>query len=148
MNTPASIRGHPIHAMLVPIVIGGFILSFTFDIVRLAAGSTAPWLVLSYYTMLGGIVAGLVAALPGLIDLLSLPAGPVKRTALKHMGLNLTVVAIFFWSLALRHGNPQDMALPTALSFIAILMLAVAGWLGGKMVFEAGVGVSDEVRRG
>lgn len=148
MNTPASIRGHPVHAMLVPIVIGGFILSFTFDIVRLAAGSTTPWLVLSYYTMLSGIAAGLIAALPGLIDLLSLPAGPVKRTALTHMGLNLTVVAVFFWSLTLRHGNPQDMTLPTALSFIAILMLAVAGWLGGKMVFEAGVGVSDGIRRG
>ncbi|MGZ5062564.1 MAG: DUF2231 domain-containing protein [Usitatibacter sp.] len=27
------------------------------------------------------------------------------------------------------------------LSVVAILMLLVSGWLGGKMVFEAGVGV-------
>jgi uncharacterized membrane protein len=27
------------------------------------------------------------------------------------------------------------------LSLIAILMLLVSGWLGGKLVFEAGVGV-------
>ena len=28
MKTPASIAGHPIHPMLVPIAIGGFVLSF------------------------------------------------------------------------------------------------------------------------
>ena len=147
MNTPASIRGHPVHAMLVPIVIGGFILSFAFDLVRLASGATAPWLELSYYTMLAGIAAGLAAALPGFIDMMSLPPGPVKRTALAHMGLNLTVGATFFWNLTLRHGDPQEMALPTALSFVAVAMLAVSGWLGGKMVFEAGVGVGDDARR-
>jgi uncharacterized membrane protein len=29
------------------------------------------------------------------------------------------------------------------LSLIAILMLLVSGWLGGKLVFEAGVGVQN-----
>jgi hypothetical protein len=29
MRTPASITGHPSHPMLVPIAIGGFLLSFT-----------------------------------------------------------------------------------------------------------------------
>ena len=28
MKTPASIGGHPIHPMLVPIATGGFLLSF------------------------------------------------------------------------------------------------------------------------
>lgn len=147
MHTTASIRGHPVHAMLVPLAIGGFLFSFAFDLIRLGTGSTTPWLVLAYYTMLGGILGGIAAALPGFIDMLSLPAGPVKRTALVHMGLNLTVVAAFVWNLALRHGNPQDMTLPTVLSLIGIAMLAVSGWLGGKMVFEAGVGVANENRR-
>ena len=46
MRTPASIAGHPIHPMLVPIAIGGFLLSFAFDIVCWISGAPAPntWL--------------------------------------------------------------------------------------------------------
>lgn len=141
MRTPASIRGHPIHPMLVPIAIGGFVLSFAFDLICLAGGKPDLWNPLAYYTMLGGIAGALAAALPGLIDLLSLPPGPIKRTAITHMSINLTVVALFIWNAWLRHGNPQNLAMPMALSAIALLMLVVSGWLGGKMVYEAGVGV-------
>ena len=85
MRTPASIGGHPIHPMLVPIAIGGFVLSFAFDLVCLASGSTSPnlWNQLAYYTMIGGILGALAAAVPGLVDLLSLPPGPIKKTALQ-----------------------------------------------------------------
>ncbi|HSV45822.1 MAG TPA: DUF2231 domain-containing protein [Ramlibacter sp.] len=34
--------------------------------------------------------------------------------------------------------------LTVAMSALAIAMLAVSGWLGGKMVYLAGVGVSTE----
>jgi len=141
MRTPASISGHPIHPMLVPIAIGGFVLSFAFDLICLATGAAAPWPTLAYYTMLGGIVGALAAAVPGLVDLLSLPPGPIKKTALTHMGVNLTVVALYVCNAFMRHGNPKDLTLPMILSAIAILMLLYSGWLGGKMVFEAGVGV-------
>jgi len=55
MRTPASIAGHPIHPMVVPIAIGGFLLSFVFDIVCLATGSMDPWTTVAYYTMIGGV---------------------------------------------------------------------------------------------
>jgi uncharacterized membrane protein len=45
MRTPASIAGHPIYPMLVPIAIGGFLLSFAFDLVCWASGSAAPKMV-------------------------------------------------------------------------------------------------------
>jgi uncharacterized membrane protein len=35
--------------------------------------------------------------------------------------------------------------LPVLLSVVALLLLVVSGWLGGKMVYEAGVGVNDRV---
>jgi uncharacterized membrane protein len=140
MKTPASIAGHPIHPMLVPIAIGGFVLSFAFDLVAMATGTGNPWNLLSYYTMVGGIIGALAAALPGLVDLLSL-SGYTKGVAVKHMLINLTVVAIYIFNAYLRHGSPQDMKLPMILSVVTILMLLVSGWLGGKMVFEAGVGV-------
>jgi uncharacterized membrane protein len=143
MRTPASIAGHPIHPMLVPIAIGGFVLSFAFDIVCWISGAAAPntWTTVAYYTMLGGIAGALLAAVFGLIDLLSLPAGPVKSTGVRHMLLNLVVVALFAANAWLRHANPSDLKIPMGLSVVAIAMLLVSGWLGGKLVFEGGVGV-------
>jgi uncharacterized membrane protein len=142
MRTPASIAGHPIHPMVVPIAIGGFLLSFVFDIVCLATGSMDPWSTVAYYTMIGGIVGALIAAVFGLTDLISLPAGYTRQIGLKHMGINLTVVVLYIVNAWLRHGNPASLKLPMLLSLVGVLLLIVSGWLGGKMVYEAGVGVS------
>lgn len=148
MRTPASIAGHPIHPMLVPIAIGGFILSFIFDIVCIATGSTDPWATVAFYTMIGGIVGALAAAIFGFVDLVSLPEGRARHVGYAHMGLNLTIVALFLWSAWLRHEEVNG-NLPFALSLIGILLLTVSGWLGGKLVYEMGVGVSgEEVARG
>jgi uncharacterized membrane protein len=141
MRTPASIAGHPIHPMLVPIAIGCFIFSFAADLICLTGGNPTLWNSLAYYTMVGGILGALAAAVPGLVDLLSLPPGPIKKTAVTHMAINLAVVAIYVCNAWMRHGNPQDIKVPMILSFVTILMLLVSGWLGGKMVYEAGVGV-------
>ena len=145
MKTPASIAGHPIHPMLVPIAIGGFVLSFVFDVVCFASGTAPPnlWSQIAYYTMIGGIVGALVAVVPGFIDMLSLSSGPVKTTALTHMAINLTLVALYIVNAYMRHVSPQNLTFPMLLSVVALCMLVVSGWLGGKMVFEAGVGVSN-----
>ena len=144
MRTPASISGHPIHPMLVPIAIGGFVLSFAFDIVCWISGAQSPnlWNSLAYYTMLGGIAGALLAAIPGLIDLLSLPPGPVKSTGIKHMSINLLVVGAYVCNAWLRHKRPDDVGMPMLISLVSILALLVSGWLGGKLVFEGGVGVN------
>ena len=140
MRTPASISGHPIHPMLVPIAIGGFILSFVFDIVCLKTGNTAVWAPVAYYTMIGGIVGALCAAIFGFVDMLSL-SGYTKKVALTHMGINLLVVVMYIANAWMRHGNPDSLRTPMLLSLIAIVLLVISGWLGGKMVYEAGVGV-------
>jgi len=140
MKTPASIAGHPIHPMLVPIAIGCWIFSFASDLICLATGNAQPWNMLAYYTMIGGILGALAAAVPGLIDLLSLPSG-AKPVAIKHMSINLLVVAIYVCNAWWRHNSPQDLKVPMILSLVTILMLLVSGWLGGKMVYEGGIGV-------
>jgi len=146
MRTPASVARHPIHPMLVPLPIGLWIFSFVCDLV-FAFGSGAPvWKTVALYTMVGGIVGALLAALPGLIDLLSLPPG-LRTTAIIHMSINLTIVVLFVinaW-LRIRAGDAGNTATgPVWLSLIAILMLAVSGWLGGKLVYESGVAVDTE----
>lgn len=142
MRTPASIAGHPIHPMLVPIAIGGFVISFAFDIVCLATGSMQPWNTVAYWSMIGGIVGALCAAVFGLVDLISLPAGYTRKVGVTHMCINLCVVVIYIVNAFMRHGDPQNLKVPMILSLITIILLLISGWLGGKMVFEAGVGVT------
>jgi uncharacterized membrane protein len=97
----------------------------------------------------GGIVGALLAALPGLVDLLSLPAGP-RSTAIKHMAINLTVVALYVINFWMRLQSPGSPGKLVWLSLIALGLLVISGWLGGKMVYEYGIAVdtpSDTTRR-
>ena len=142
MRTPANIKGHPIHPMLVTIPIGLWIFSLISDLIGIQSQTPETWHVVAYWTMVGGILGALAAALPGLIDLLSLKDAAIKKTALTHMGINLTVVALYVVNAYLRYTDPQSLGVPFTLSVAAILMLLVSGWLGGKMVYMAGVGVS------
>jgi len=140
MRTPANIAGHPIHPMLVPIPIGLWIFSLFCDLMYFGGSTNPAWPTVALYTLAGGIAGALLAAVPGLIDLLSLPAGP-RPTALAHMTINLTVVALYAVNLWLRLSAPENLNVPLWLSLIAIGLLVISGWLGGKMVYVLGVAV-------
>ena len=140
MRTPASIAGHPIHPMLVPIPIGLWIFSFVGDLFHAGGSADPAWITLALYCMGGGIAGALLAALPGLVDLLSLPPGP-RSTAVKHMAINLTVVALYAINFWMRLQSPESPGKLIWLSLIALGLLVVSGWLGGKMVYEYGVAV-------
>ena len=144
MRTPANIAGHPIHPMLVTIPIGLWIFSLVADVVALRSSAPDTWTLVALYSLVGGIVGALAAALPGLVDLLSLEDRAIKKTALIHMGLNLTIVALYVVNAWLRWDGTGPGGTPLILSVLAVAMLAVSGWLGGKMVYLAGVGVSAE----
>ena len=143
MRTPASIAKHPIHPMLVAIPIGLWIFSLFCDLARVAGSADPAWPTVALYTMAGGVVGALVAAIPGFIDLLSLPPGP-RRTALVHMSINLTVVGLYVVNFWMRWSNPADLEAPFWLSVAAIGLLVISGWLGGKMVYVHGVAVDTE----
>ena len=144
MRTPAQIGGHPIHPMLVAIPIGLWVFSLVADFIAMRAASPDTWQAAALYTMVGGIIGALAAAVPGLIDLLSLRDAAIKPTAIQHMGINLTVVALYVINAWTRMNASVSPNVSLILSIIAILMLLVSGWLGGKMVYEAGVAVHTE----
>jgi uncharacterized membrane protein len=146
MKTPASIAGHPIHPMLVPIPIGLWIFSLVCDLVHIGGSANATWTAVALYTMAGGIIGALAAAIFGLVDLLSLPPGP-RSTGIKHMTINLVVVALYLVNLWMRWDHPENPGGAVWLSVIAIVLLVVSGWLGGKMVYEYGVAVDTTERR-
>ena len=73
--------------------------------------------------------------------MLSLPAGP-RKTALTHMAINLTVVALYVINFWMRMQTPGSPGKLVWLSLISVGLLAISGWLGGKMVFEHGIAVN------
>jgi uncharacterized membrane protein len=141
MRTPASIAGHPLHAMLIVFPVGLFIFSLVCDLVSLRSGDPATWSLVALYSMVGGFVGALAAAIPGLIDYSSLSHPGTKRTATIHMSINLIAVALYAWNIWLRTHGADPHGIPIVLSIVAVAGLAVSGWLGGKMVHEYGVGV-------
>jgi uncharacterized membrane protein len=138
--TPASLKGHPIHPMLVPIPIGLWIFSLVSDLLyRFGMGDA--WATVALFTLGGGIVGALLAAIAGVIDLVSLRDPKVKKLAITHMVLNLLAVAVFGASFLLRLGGPAAGGPPFWLSVAGVVLIGVSGWLGGEMVYVRGVGV-------
>jgi uncharacterized membrane protein len=144
METPASIAKHPIHPMLIGIPIGLWIFSLVCDLLSLLPQASANWQIAAFYSMAGGLIGAFIAAIPGLIDMLSLPR-ELKTIALIHMGLNLTVIALYVANIWLR-GHGSETMTPLWLSIAAVMLLGVSGWLGGKMVYVHGVGVQTPPR--
>ena len=146
MPTPASIRRHPIHPILVGIPIGLWVFAVVADLVYLGCGGAA-WKEVARYCIGGGLVGALLAAVPGLVDLTSIPPGNVRKIALTHMTVNLIVVALFGLSLWLRTTDPLG-GWPAAISGIGLLLLGFGGWLGGELVFVHGMGVEAAEAKG
>lgn len=149
MASTASIGGHPIHPMLVVFPIGLWIFSLISDLIFLGGGDAA-WRDTAFYTMGGGIIGALAAAVPGMVDLFTIDDPKIKRIGLTHMTLNLTVAALFIINFLWRLRADENATGPVWLSVLAIVLLAISGWLGGEMVYVHGAGVQDRVqgRRG
>jgi len=142
VRTPANIAGHPIHPMLIPLPIGMWILSFACDLAFVFGNGDPVWSTVARYSMAGGIIGALAAAVFGFIDLMSLPAEP-RKTGLAHMSINLLVVVLYVINFWLRTRSPDNPGGLVWLSLAAILLLVVSGWLGGKMVYVMRVAVSE-----
>src|SRR5437588_9823683 len=100
METTASIKKHPLHPLLVALPIGLWIFSLVADIIFNCGWGPPVWREVALYTLGGGIVSALMAAVPGLIDLISLTDPDLKRTGIFHMLVMLASVGVFvvdFW---------------------------------------------------
>lgn len=147
MPTPASIAGHPVHPMLVGIPIGLWVFSLVCDFAALASADTF-WFLVATYALLGGEVGAVLAAVPGIADMLHILKrhGPrARRVVLMHMGVNAAIVVIVAVNLWLRASSSvETYLLPLSLSIIAVAMLGVSGWLGGELVHVLGVSTARE----
>jgi uncharacterized membrane protein len=144
MQAKARLLGHPIHQMLIVFPLGLLATSLFFDIARLSSGNP-QWGLISYWMIVVGIVTGLLAAVFGLIDWLSIPADTrAKRIGGFHGLGNVVVVVLFAASWFLRRDDPGNPAVAAViLSVLAVLLALVTAWLGGELVDRLGVGVDE-----
>jgi uncharacterized membrane protein/nitrite reductase/ring-hydroxylating ferredoxin subunit len=143
--------GHPLHPALVHLPIGLFVFSVLLDIASYLVTDGNPFVRGAFYAMLFGVVAALVAAVPGLVDRAEIRADhPARKTATTHMQLNLAMVAIFAIDLLLRAnqlGEPATPPLLLLLSLLGVAILAVSGYLGGTLVYDDGIAVGRHRRQ-
>ena len=140
MSTPASIRKHPIHPMLVAFPTGLWVFALVCDIVHVIGGGQV-WNDVATYSVAGGIVGALMAAIPGFIDYLSIDEREMKRIATTHLLLNLGAVMIFALNLWSRFGLDPSSKVPFLLSLSGVVLVGFGGWLGGEMVYVKGMAV-------
>ena len=140
MATPASIHKHPIHPMLIPFPIALWIFSLVCDVIYMAGLGDAIWQDMALYTMIGGLLGALAAAVPGYLDYRSITDSAVKRVGFWHMATNLSIVVLFALNILLRLLWEAE-NIPIILSIVAVTLLGLSGWLGGELVYVHGVAV-------
>ncbi|MBO0692595.1 MAG: DUF2231 domain-containing protein [Acidimicrobiaceae bacterium] len=151
ISNAAGPYGHPFHPILVTIPIGAWVASLVFDIVSRVNSAGSPSLVDAAYWLIAiGLIGAVVAALFGLLDLLTIPrATRARRVGVTHMALNLAIVALFIANFFWRHSNGGYSVAKVhpgqlALSAVGVFLLLVSGWLGGMLSYRYGVRVVDE----
>lgn len=144
LRSTASIKGHPIHPMLVPFPIVLFLAALATDIAFTTDGSSG-WAEASKWLLGSGIIAALVAALAGFTDFFGNSRIREFRDAWLHVFANLAAVVVELANFLLRIGD-ESAASSTglALSILAPLILLFSGWKGRELVYHHGVGQSRD----
>lgn len=146
MRARVRAAGHAVHPMLIVFPLGLFITGFVFDVVQLLTGNVTFGQV-GFWTITGGLIGAVLAALCGVIDWLGVPTGTRARgVGLWHGLLNVVTVVLFLISWFIRLDRP-DHAVSGGLIVLEVLavgVLTAAAWLGGELVERHGIGVDAD----
>ena len=136
MRSKASYKGHPVHPALIPFPFAFLYGAFFFDVAGVLLDRAGLWTT-GGYLALAGVLLGLAAAVPGVIDyLFTVPPNSTGQTrARKHALANVTALALFATAWWLRSGADAGPGLTSlALEAVGLVALTVGGWMGGTLV--------------
>src|SRR5512139_304959 len=146
MYSKARIAGHPIHPMLIAFPVALYVSTVVALFVHI--GTHDPfWYHAAMWANIAGVVMAAVAAVPGLIDLVSLPRkSRAQMTGIRHAAFNVLALTLFVISAVLlsrswTSAGPLDVTAPLVLSLLGVLSTVTAGWLGWTLVQTHHVGV-------
>jgi len=135
--------GHPLHPAVVHFPIALLLSATAADVARMAGLTTD----VRFATILiaGGLAMGVVAMALGMIDFIRLEEAVVPH-ALRHMAAVGLAWLGYGITLYLRRdvfsGAADISSASVAVSVVSALVLALGGWLGGRLVYTFGAGVS------
>jgi uncharacterized membrane protein/nitrite reductase/ring-hydroxylating ferredoxin subunit len=142
MKSKAHFKGHPLHPILVSFPIAFFIGTLIFDVLGLVY-ARSDFYTTAMYLEIAGVGFAVLAAVPGIIDYLFVvpPKSSAKKRGAQHGLINITMVIIFSVALVLRQKEEVSFMIIIGLELIGIILLSIAGWLGGTLVFRNQIGV-------
>jgi uncharacterized membrane protein len=132
MSRPLSVRGRPIHVLLVPFPVALLLGTFAADLVGVMRGIEDLWVTARYLGAVG-LVAGAIAAVPGFADGIRLGRGgrPVRGITALHAILNLTALLLFLLAWIVRGGpgvEPEHIIVGA--EGVGAVLLLVSAWIG------------------
>ena len=145
MSGPVKILRHPVHPMLIVFPLGLLGTAVIFDLIAKFTGNQGLYGV-SYWMIAAGIVGGLLAALFGFMDWMSIRSNTrAKRIGAYHGLGNLVIVILFAlsWWMRSNDANRVPGGLEFTLSLLGVLLALVTGWLGGELVYRLGMAVEE-----
>lgn len=134
---------HPIHPILVHFPIATWFISTIGDVAGLFTNEQVSWV--AGVLLVIGVITALFAMITGLVELGKIDQqSAAMKIANQHMMLMMISWSFYAVSLFLRLdganiGQPGIIAI--IMSIMGLIFLCIAGWLGGKLVYEHGVGV-------
>lgn len=134
---------HPIHPILVHFPIATWFISTLGDIASLFTNEQIGWV--AGVLLVIGTITALLAMVTGLIELGKIDQqSPAMKIANQHMILMMVSWSFYAVSLFLRL-NGTNLGQPGAIAIImsvtGFVFLCIAGWLGGKLVYNHGIGI-------
>ena len=142
MKSRAHIKSHPLHPILVAFPIAFFIGAFLFGVLSRFLNKEAFWQT-GNYLAIAGIAGALLAAIPGIIDYFYTvpPESSAKKRATQHGLINLLNVFVFGFAVYYRNRADANEYIVFAMEGAGIILLSIAGWLGGTLVHRNQIGV-------
>ena len=147
IGSAIAVAGHPLHAMLVHFPIAFVVATLGIDI--LYWWSADPfWVQVGIWSASAAFLFGVLASIVGTLELLAVPGIRVRVASWNHAIAAMVLVAIAGANAGLRLYFPEAV-LPNGLmlSTLASMAVAFAGWHGGKLVFDHGIGLIISTRQ-
>lgn len=142
-RSTVTIKYHPIHPMLVVFPVSFLMTTPVVDAVFWWTGNPF-WAEASFWLVAGGVVAGIGAAIIGLIDFVTVSEVRRHASSWSHMIVGITLLALAACNLRLRWDAAADLfPWGFALSVATAVLVMVAAWLGGTLTFRHRIGVYE-----
>jgi nitrite reductase/ring-hydroxylating ferredoxin subunit/uncharacterized membrane protein len=134
---------HPLHPAVTDLTVGGYVVVVVLDVYYLVTSDVGLWRATDFVLGLS-LISAIVATITGLTDW-NETFGEERRTGMLHGLLMVATSAGFGSSMLLRSGALGDQrTAAVAIAVVALVVLLVAAYLGGEMVFGYGTEVNRQ----